>query len=87
MSPAYFETALKVKYSRDDETSQMFDIIKSSVTFSFATSFTMAINDPQNTFKGRIAEQKSDWASYMATWKPVAEEKLAKTLETIKELP
>ena len=87
VSPAYFETALKVKYSRDDETSQMFDLIKSSVTFSFATSFTMAINDPQNTFKQRIAELKSDWASYMATWKPAAEEKLATTLETIKELP
>lgn len=26
VSPAYFETALKVKYSRDDETSQMFDL-------------------------------------------------------------
>lgn len=87
VSPAYFETALKVKYSRDDETSQMFDLIKSSVTFSFATSFTMAIGDPQNMFKQRIADQKSDWASYMATWKPEAETKLAKALETIKELP
>ena len=87
VSPAYFETALKVKYSRDDETSQMFDLIKSSVTFSFATSFTMAINDPQNTFKQRVSDLESDWASYMATWKPAAEEKLSKTLETIKELP
>ena len=65
----------------------MFDLIKSSVTFSFATSFTMAINDPQNTFKQRVSDLESDWASYMATWKPAAEEKLAKTLETIKELP
>ena len=87
VSPAYFETALKVKYSRDDETSQMFDLIKSSVTFSFATSFTMAIGDPQNMFKQRVSEFKDDWASYMATWKPEAETKLAKALETIKELP
>ena len=87
VSPAYFETALKVKYSRDDETSQMFDLIKSSVTFSFATSFTMAIGDPQNMFKQRVADLKDDWSSYMATWKPEAETKLAKALETIKELP
>ena len=65
----------------------MFDLIKSSVTFSFATSFTMAIGDPQNMFKQRVSDLDSDWASFMATWKPTAEEKLAKTLETIKELP
>lgn len=86
VSPAYFETALKVKYSRDDETSQMFDLIKSSVTFSFATSFTMAIGDPQNTFKGKIAALDENWASYMATWEPTSQEMLNTTLEKLKEL-
>ena len=86
VSPAYFETALKVKYSRDDETSQMFDLIKSSVTFSFATSFTMAIGDPQNTFKGKVAKLDDSWASFMASWEPSSQEKLNTTLETLKEL-
>ena len=86
VSPAYFETALKVKYSRDDETAQMYDLIKSSVTFSFATSFTMAIGDPQNTFKAMIADLNEDWASKMATWEPTSQELLDKTLEAIKEL-
>ena len=86
VSPAYFETALKVKYSRDDESSQMFDLIKSSVTFSFATSFTMAIGDPQNTFKGRVSSLDENWSSYMASWEPTAQEKLDKTLTILKEL-
>ena len=86
VSPAYFETALKVKYSRDDETSQMFDLIKSSVTFSFATSFTMAIGDPQNTFKGKVATLDSNWASFMASWEPTSQTKLDTTLEKLKEL-
>ena len=64
----------------------MFDLIKSSVTFSFATSFTMAIGDPQNTFKGKIAALDENWASYMATWEPTAQEKLNTTLEKLKEL-
>ncbi|MCI8388814.1 MAG: extracellular solute-binding protein [Clostridiales bacterium] len=86
VSPAYFETALKVKYSRDDETSRMFDIIKESVTFSFGTSFTMAIGDPQNSFKGFIAGLNSGWASNMATNMPQWQEKLNTTLETLREL-
>ena len=86
VSPAYFETALKVKYSRDDETAQMYDLIKSSVTFSFATSFTMAIGDPQNTFKAMIASLNEDWASKMATWEPASQALLDKTLEALKEL-
>ena len=86
VSPAYFETALKVKYSRDDETAQMYDIIKGSVTFSFATSFTMAIGDPQNHFKMSVCDLKEDWVSDMAAWQPTSQELLDKTLEAIKEL-
>ena len=87
VSPAYFENALKIKYARDDESSQMYDLIKSSITFSFATSFTMAIGDPQNLFKGEIAAYNENWASKMATWEPQSQALLDETLETLKELP
>ena len=86
VSPAYFETALKVKYSRDDETSQMFDLIKSSVRFSFATSFTAVIGDPQNCFKGEVAKLNDNWASYIASWEPNAQTKLDSALETLRGL-
>ncbi|MBO5220333.1 MAG: hypothetical protein J6C52_12935, partial [Clostridia bacterium] len=35
VAPAYFETALKVKYSSDDDSARMFDIIRGSVTYDF----------------------------------------------------
>lgn len=35
VTPVYFETALKVKYARDDQTPQMLDIIKNSITSEF----------------------------------------------------
>ena len=87
VSPAYFENALKIKYARDDESAQMYDLIKSSITFSFATSFTMAIGDPQNLFKDGIAYFNDNWASKMATWEPQSQALLEETLQTLKELP
>jgi len=87
VSPAYFENALKIKYTRDDESAMMFDLIKSSVTFSFATSFTTSIGDPQNTWKGQLAASNENWMSYMATWIPASQEKLDSALEILKELP
>ncbi len=35
VTPAYYETALKVKYSRDDVSARMFDIIRDGITFDF----------------------------------------------------
>ncbi|MBE6611670.1 MAG: hypothetical protein E7632_04165 [Ruminococcaceae bacterium] len=86
VSPTYFESALKVKYSRDDESAMMFDLIKSSVTFSFATSFTTSIGDPQNTWKGQLAAFSENWMSKMATWQPASQTKLDEALAILKEL-
>ncbi|MBQ8510790.1 MAG: hypothetical protein IJ493_12875 [Clostridia bacterium] len=86
VSPAYFENALKVKYSRDDETAQMFDLIKSSVTFSFATSYTSTIGDPQGAFKNQIAALTDSWMSWHDGWVTAAQEKLDTTIATLKEL-
>lgn len=39
VTPALFETGMKVKYAQDDETSQVFDIIRSSAVFDFGRMF------------------------------------------------
>ena len=87
VSPIYFEKALKIKYARDNETAQMFDLIKSSVTFKFATAFTMSLGDPQNFFKGQVGDLKENWASSYASQEKTFQKNLEKTLETLKELP
>ncbi|MCQ2432434.1 MAG: hypothetical protein MJ175_07510 [Clostridia bacterium] len=87
VSPAYFEQALKVKYARDDKTAQMYDLIKSSVTFKFATAFTWSLGDPQNTFKGQINDRKDNWSSNFKSKEKEYLTNLEKTLETLKDLP
>ena len=86
VSPAYFEHALKVKYSRDNESAQMYDLVKSSVIFNFAISFTMSLNDPQNTFKTAVSDYDENWASRYASWEPIAQTKLDDTVAILREL-
>ena len=44
--PAYFEVALKTKYSRDDATSQMCDIIRDSMALDFGFVFNNELGNP-----------------------------------------
>lgn len=88
VSPAYYESALKVKYSRDDESAQVYDIIKGSVKFSFGVAFGYAFKDPQNTFKdtlwGNGSFEVGNWATQYASWEPAASEGLKKTVDTLR---
>ncbi|MCI8387088.1 MAG: hypothetical protein HFE63_01310 [Clostridiales bacterium] len=68
--PAYFEIALKVKYTSDDETSAMFDLIRSSTNFSLDMILTNAFDylaDIQ--FKDAVNKNNSNWASKIASLK------------------
>ncbi|MBO5218979.1 MAG: hypothetical protein J6C52_06090 [Clostridia bacterium] len=51
VTPAYFEVALKVKYSRDDETAQMLDLIVDSVKLDLATVFGQKLGGPTDWFR------------------------------------
>ena len=44
--PAYFETALKMKYSRDEDSARMFDLIHSVMTLDFGYIYNNAIGTP-----------------------------------------
>lgn len=85
VTPAYFESALKVKYSQDNESARIYDLIRSSVRFSFGVVFTGVIGDPQNMYKETIWNNKN-WMTYYASWEPTASKKLNDTIEKIKEL-
>ncbi len=44
----YWETVLKIKYSRDDESAKMLDIIRDSASFSFQMIYNESIGAPMN---------------------------------------
>ncbi len=69
VTPAYFEVALKVKYSRDDQSSRMFDRIRANSGFSFGMVFTNAIDLIDTKFKDALNKNDPNWASTMASVK------------------
>lgn len=82
--PAYYETALKVKYARDDITSQMLDIIHENLRVSFPTAYNgylggIFLNDP---FSTPLTGKKTDFASTMAKIESKATKNIEKMIET-----
>jgi len=64
VSPALFETALKVKYSSDDDASEMYDIIRATVSFDFGRIFCNALNNlTWGMFRYSLADGDANWFS------------------------
>ncbi|MCQ2427007.1 MAG: hypothetical protein MJ137_01220 [Clostridia bacterium] len=56
LSPVIFETAMKYKYSRDDKSSQMFDIVKENVVFDLGRIFSTSLGTPTGVWQKSITE-------------------------------
>ena len=63
VSPVYFETALKVKYSRDDVASQMYDLIKQGLRFNFAFTFSAVSGGFANIFADMVGSNDENYMS------------------------
>lgn len=79
--PAYYEVALKVKYSHDDESVKMLDMIVDSRVFDFGYVYGN-MNAISFTFQKLIGNSRSkDFASYYAENAPAAEQYYAKVID------
>ena len=68
VTPALFETGLKVKYAQDDEAAQMFDLIRSSVVFDFGRVFNESMNGmTYSLFRSAVIGYKDNWMSIYAS--------------------
>ena len=78
--PSYYEIALKTKYSRDDESEAMLDLIVKSRIFDLGYFNYWAIGDIGN---GLIAflDSNNKFSSWYAKYETVANKMLEKTLE------
>ena len=61
--PEYFETTLKVRYSQDNNTSRMFDLIRSSISYDPGEIFASFLGTPSGMLKSFVYENNSDWVS------------------------
>jgi len=64
VTPAYFEVALKQKYSRDEETSQMLDIIREGLRFDFGTVNTANLDGIHAVFRTLMDTGSREFVSF-----------------------
>ncbi len=81
--PAYYETGLKVKYSRDDLSSQMIDIIHDNIGDSFALAYSSYCSDVflKSTFYEPLYAKKTDFVSNYVKKEKAGQKRLNKMVE------
>ena len=85
--PVYFEEALKVKYSRDDMSSQMFDVIKNGVKFDLGIILGPLMGAAITTdVRNELSFGKGNWASTWASKKASANQAIKEYFDIITAL-
>ena len=76
--PAYYETALKVKYARDEMSAQMLDIIRYNISCVFPVAFGNYCNNLPlyNAFSMPLQGKKTDFVSNYVKYEEKAQAKL-----------
>lgn len=80
--PAYYESSLKVKYTRDNTAAQMIDIIHDHYGNGFALAWSNALSGIllQNTFSSCIENNNTDFASKCKSMEKPANKQLEKII-------
>jgi len=82
VTPAWYETALKVKYSRDDLSSQMIDLIKESATTNFIYAYNYALSNIGLVYRDLVTKKNTDYASAIKSKEKAAVKQLEKVINT-----
>lgn len=85
VTPAFYETAMKVKYSADNDSARMYDIMLSSVSYDFGRVYSRsALDGIPGLLRSMVQENNTNWRSTYASKEPVLQEKLEKLLEVLR---
>ncbi|MCL2814789.1 MAG: hypothetical protein FWD23_09340 [Oscillospiraceae bacterium] len=80
--PAFYEIALKSKYSRDDESAEMIDIIRSGLTFDFGKVYVTELAYSMNILRDLMSAKKNNFTSTFEKGERSYNSALAKLLAT-----
>lgn len=86
VSPAYFDVALKVKYTRDSDAGRMIDIIRENVSADFAGLYSGSISDIIHFFRSQIGNGSSSISSAMEKSEKVWNKSLSKLCEKLESV-
>lgn len=84
--PAFYDVALQGKFTRDDESGEMMDIIKNNITFTFEMIYASNMNYMQNMINELVKNKNTNFASYYATYEKTWQASLDKLVNTLSEL-
>lgn len=89
VTPAYFEVALKNRYTKDETSKEMVDLIKQSMILDFAYVYGADqwwSRSLYHLLSGKNEEASTDYASYYQNMLPKAEERVTKVTEAFQEM-
>lgn len=75
--PEYVEVSLKVRYSPDEGTSRMFDIIRNNIVSDLGQIYSNLLDYPEVLFKSALNEGANEWTSIIAAKKDALNEKMS----------
>lgn len=80
---AYFDTALKEKYSRDEDTKEMIDLLISGISVDFGDIYVYTLNGLTDEFKNLLGGRSRDLASKAAKLEKNVNAKLEELLAAL----
>ena len=85
LTPVYYETTLKIKYARDDMTSQMIDIIRDGAMFEFGFLNSASLEYINSMFRELAIKKSKDFMSAYEKKEVGFEKSLQKLIDAYKE--
>jgi len=82
--PAFYDVALKTKYARDEESSEMIDIIRDGISYNFGIEYAWMLGG-SHPFRELIGSKSPNVASWVEKNTPRLEKSLAKILTVYEE--
>ena len=83
--PTYYETALKIKYSRDDQTSQIVDIIHNASYTDFLYAYSSSLSSIGVIMRELVAGNSTDYMSKVSKKQRSVDKCLNKIITTFEE--
>ncbi len=86
-TPAIFETNMKVKYSEGETDSQMYDLIKSSVSFDLGRMFSPDLQYITDIFYKAVNANNTNWSSQTKVYQKILDKQIAGIVADITSIP
>ena len=82
--PAFYEIALKTKFARDEESSEMIDIIREGISYNFGTEYGWCLAGA-HPWRNMVTDKNKNIVSWLDKNMPRLEKAIAKILSTYED--